>query len=152
MKSYSELLDEFKEISAELEKLIIKFPKEKVEITVFDKWSLKNVVSHLNHWMEHDILCLESLQNGIVPFWEPDVEEFNRKGVEARKDYSWDIVFKEFLDLKAKLINIFKNLELDLENARIWPDKNETPRRFLEEDIKHWRDEHIKSLNDFFNK
>ena len=150
MKNYSELLNEFTKISEELDNLIQKFSSERREEVVFDKWSLKNVVSHLNHWMIHDLDCLNVLLNGKVPYWEPDVEEFNRKGVEARSNNNWDQVYTEFVELKNKLLTLYKEIPEDLRNKRIWPDKNETPTRFLEEDIQHWRDEHITSLNNFF--
>ncbi len=152
MKSYSELLDEFTKISEELDILIRKFPAERREEIIFDKWSLKNVVSHLNHWMVHDLDCLNALLANKVPYWEPEVEEFNRKGVEARSNNNWDQVYFEFVELKNKLLNLYKEIPEDLRYKRIWPDKNETPEKFLEEDIKHWKDEHIYGLNKFFDE
>ncbi len=149
MKSYSELLDEFKKISDEFGTLTQKFPAEKREEIVFDKWSLKNVISHLNHWMIHDIDCLNALLDNKVPYWEPNVEEFNQKGVILRSNNSWNQVYLEFVDLKQRLIDLYSNYPEYLRNDRIWPDKSETPTRFLEENIKHWRNEHIVSLNDF---
>lgn len=150
MKSYSSLLDEFTKISEELDYLIQKFPPKQREEIVFDKWSLKNVVSHLNHWMIHDLDCLNALLANKVPYWEPEVEEFNRKGVEERSNNSWEQVYLEFVELKNNLLNLYKEIPEDLRYKKIWLDKNETPTRFLEEDIKHWRDEHITSLNDFY--
>lgn len=152
MKSYFGLLDEFKKISDELENLIQKFPSDRREEIVFDKWSLKNVVSHLNHWMKHDIDCLNALLNEQVPYWEPNVEEFNRKGVCLRSNNSWNQVYLEFIELKQRLLDLYSNYPEYLRNNKIWPDKNETPAKFLEEDINHWRDEHVVSLNDFFKQ
>jgi hypothetical protein len=43
--------------------------------------------------MIHDIDCLENLAQGMKPFWEPDVEEFNQLGVEMRKDKTWSEVY-----------------------------------------------------------
>jgi len=152
MSDFNKKLLEFKEIALILEGLIIKFPINKREEIVFDKWSLKNVVSHLNHWMKHDIDCLEATTKGVVPYWEPDVEEFNRKGVEARKNNSWEEVYSEFAKLKTELIELYGSISPELQNKKIWLDSNHTPIRFLEDDIKHWRDEHIKGLNNFYKK
>jgi hypothetical protein len=152
MKNYPELLYEFKNISLELENLIQKFPSERREEIIFDKWSLKNVVSHLNHWMIHDIDCLENLIQGKEPFWEPDVEEFNQSGVEARRNKSWDEIYSEFIDLRKKTIDLYTKLPTVLQNKKFWNNKNETPTEFLKEDNAHWRDEHIASLNDFFKQ
>jgi hypothetical protein len=150
MKSYPELLDEFRKIAEELESLIQKFPQGKQEEVIFDKWSLKNVVSHLNHWMVHDLDCLNALLDSKVPYWEPNVEEFNRTGVELRASNSWNQVYLEFVDLKQRLLDLYSNYPEYLRNNKIWLDKSETPTRFLEEDIQHWRDEHIASLNNFY--
>ena len=150
MNDYSTLLNIFKGISDELDDLIQKFPPEKREEIVFDKWSLKNVVSHLNHWMIHDIDCLENLLRGSEPYWEPDVEDFNQKGVEVRKNKSWDEIYSEFLELKEKMVTLYKELPVDLRAKKFWTDRHENPTEFLKEDINHWRDEHVVSLNNFY--
>ncbi len=151
MGNYLELINTFNEVDKKLDNLIQKFPSERREEVVFDKWSLKNVVSHLNHWMVHDLDCLNALRDNKVPYWEPDIEEFNRKGVEARSNNNWEQVYSEFVELKNKLLNLYKEIPEDLRNKKIWPNKNETPEKFLKEDIKHWRDEHIFGLNKFFD-
>lgn len=150
MEDYKNNIQLFKKISDELEFLILKFPKEKREEVIFDKWSLKNIVSHLNHWMTHDIDCLTSLLNGQIPFWEPDVEVFNAKGIDQRKNIPWDVIFSEFVGLKGKLIELYESIDENFINKKIWPDKNQTPLRFLDDDINHWRDEHINQLESYY--
>lgn len=150
MDNYSYLLSEFKNTSEELNKLIQKFPSKKREEISFDKWSLKNVVSHLNHWMIHNLNCLDSLAQGKVPYWQPDTDEYNLQGVEKRKNWTWEEVYSEFLDLKAKQILSYENLPKELREKKFWEDRRHTPFSFLEKDITHWRDEHIVSLNNFF--
>lgn len=152
MDSYSALLNKFKKISGELDSLIQKFSQERREEILFDKWSLKNVVSHLNHWMLHDIDCLENIIQGTEPFWEPDVEIFNQRGVEARKNKSWDEIYSEFVNLKNRVIDLYTKLPTGLYDKKFWNGKDETPTEFLKEDITHWKDEHIASLNYFFKK
>jgi hypothetical protein len=152
MKSYPDLLLDFEKVSDKLTKLIQFFPVSKIEDVVFDKWSLKNVVSHLNHWIIHDIDCIKSLIAGKVPHWEPDIEVFNTRGVDKRRDLNWDIIFNEFLKLKNELLNLYKNLGEEYRHKKIWPDKNETPYKFLNEDIKHWQGEHISQLEEYFKK
>lgn len=152
MKSYSELLVEFKKVSDELGNLIQKFPSERREEIIFDKWSLKNVISHLNHWMEHNINCLNCLVRGEIPYWQPNIDDYNSQGVDVRKNWSWEKVYSEFLDLKAEQILSYENLPKELREKKFWPDRRHTPISFLDTDIVHWRDEHIVSLNEFFNR
>lgn len=151
MEEYNRHLTKFKEIEDKLQILILKFPANRREEIIFDKWSLKNVVSHLSHWMDHDIFCLNSFLNNIEPFWEPNVEEFNSKGVETRKDKKWEEVFSEFVELKSKLLNLYSKIPSNLVNKKIWEDHNETPLSFLNEDVIHWQNEHIKQLEEFLN-
>jgi len=146
MKKYQEELNKFVEIEEKLEGLIESYPAEKREEILFDKWSLKDVVAHLNHWMIHDIDCLENLLRGDEPFWEPDVEEFNQRGVEERKNRPWDELYSEFIGLIKQLASLYKNLPEDLQNKRFWKDKTETPLTFLREDINHWEAGHIPFL------
>ncbi len=151
MENYRELLQKFKYVKQQVKDLIDQFPENKREEILFDKWSLKDVVAHLNHWMVHDIDCLENLLKGEEPYWEPDVEEFNTKGVNARKDKSWDELYVEFTGLIEKLTKLYENLPEELQNKKIWKDKDETPLKFLEEDIHHWEGEHIPALEKVIN-
>lgn len=147
MQSYSKLLGEFVKVSEELDNLIQKFPPERREEIIFDKWSLKNVVSHLNHWMVHNINCLECLIRSKIPYWQPDIDEYNQQGIETRKDWSWEKVYLEFTDLKEKQILSYENLPREFQEKKFWEDRKYTPAIFLDQDITHWRDEHIISLN-----
>jgi hypothetical protein len=136
-------INTFKEIKDELTKATTRFSSQQREEKVFDKWSLKDVVAHLSNWMIHDTDCLKALKKGKEPYWEPDVDEFNKKGVESRKNRAWDEVYKEFIDLGNELINLYETLPGELREKQIWEGKNQTARRFLQEDIEHWRDEHL---------
>lgn len=146
--NFDKLLNEYKNIQHEVKTLIDKYPEEKREKIIFDKWSLKDVVAHLNHWMEHDINCLENLLSGTEPHWYPDVEEFNKSGVDSRKNKTWDEVYEEFISLSENLIKLYKDLPINLRNKSFWKNRNETPITFLDEDISHWQGEHIPSLKD----
>lgn len=152
MNSYIDFVNKFKKISEELDDLIKKFPAERREEIVFDKWSLKNIVSHLNHWMLHDIDCLELLMQEKEPYWEPNVEDFNKKGVEERKGRSWESIYSEFQDLKERLVGLYLNLPTKLRDKKFWSNKSETPTEFLKEDINHWRNEHVAQLENYFKK
>src|SRR6266404_433618 len=138
MNKYSGLLAEFKLVKTEVKNLICRFPAENREEFLFDKWSLKDVVAHLNHWMVHDIKCLEDLKNGKKSYWEPDVDDYNKKGVEARKDMSWEELYEEFDDLQKRLILLYENIPEKLYEVDIFDDHKENTFTFLRGDIEHW--------------
>ncbi len=139
-------IEEFNSVSQKITQILENFPSESRTKILFDKWSLKDVIAHLNNWMVHDIDCLTALKENREPYWEPDVDEFNRKGTEERKGIVWGSLLTEFLTLKNTLLNIYKTLPNDLWDKPIWKDKHENARLFLEEDINHWKGEHLGVL------
>lgn len=146
-------IDQLKKVRADILHFASQYPADKREIAIFDKWSLKDVIAHLSNWIVHDIDCLEALKEGREPYWEPDVDEFNARGVKERKSKSWNEIFDEFGNLSQKLVEIYEKLPDDLWEKDIWKGRGQTAKRFLHEDIEHWRNEHLtviihKSLGD----
>ena len=139
-------VEKFEGIRNEVTSVINRFPKEERLDVLFGDWSLKDIVAHLNNWMIHDINCLKALKEGKEPYWEPEVNEFNRIGIEARKAMGWEEVYKEFVDLGEELLKLYSTLSDNLWNKPIWKGKSETAERFLEEDISHWEGEHLGDL------
>ena len=146
MKKYQTEIDKLQEIHNKVKSLIDQYSPEKRELLIFDKWSLKDVVAHLSAWMEDDLKALDNLMEGKKSYWEPDVEEFNERGVESRKRKLWEEIYFEFTSLIDKLIDLYRNLPVELQNKKVWQDREETAMKFLEEDINHWEEEHIPSL------
>jgi hypothetical protein len=128
---------------------IDKFPESQRLAVLFDTWNLKDIVAHLSNWMVHDIECLSALKEGKEPYWEPDVDGFNAKGIEIRKNKSWEEVYKEFIALGNNLLNIYETLPENLWEVPIWKTrKDQTARRFLKDDIWHWETEHLGDLQE----
>lgn len=136
-------INQFKKVREDILLFVSKYPADKREQALFDKWSLKDVIAHLSNWLVHDIDCLRALKEGREPYWEPDVDDFNKRGIEQRKSLSWDDVFNEFSNLSDELIKIYETLPNDLWEKEIWEGRKQTANRFLREDIEHWRDEHL---------
>lgn len=141
-----EKIDEFIALRDQTKKLITDFPAESRLLTLFDQWSLKDIVAHLSNWMFHDIECLQSFLSGVEPYWEPDVNGFNLKGILVRKNMSWNEAFDEFMDLGKKLEKIYKNFPEHRWDELIWKKHSETARKFIDEDIAHLKDEHLGDL------
>jgi hypothetical protein len=143
-----EKLNEFEQVRKEVGYLIGAFPKTCRNKILFDKWSLKDIVGHLSNWMVHDIDCLTNLKKGVEPYWEPDVDDFNLRGVTTRKDWSWEKVVGEFGQLGEELTDLYKTLPDVLWDVPIWKKYSETARKFVQEDIDHWKNEHTGDLKE----
>ena len=138
----------FVDIKDEISSIIEKFPQERRLDMLFDKWCLKDVVAHLSNWMVHDIDCLRAVKEDREPYWEPEVDEFNRKGVNERKEKPWNEIYGEFEKLRTELAKLYETLPDGLWNKPIWQGKNETAKLFLREDLSHWKNEHLGDLKE----
>ncbi len=139
-------------IRQELVELITLFPKDKKEEQLFGNWSLKDTLSHLSNWYQHDIRCLNALKKGVEPHWEPDINKFNKKGIELRKNWTWEQVYKEFIDLGDTLFKEYDTLPKGLWEKKIWKNRKHTPTIFVEDDICHFKNEHIVEIKKILKK
>ncbi|MFZ3302007.1 MAG: ClbS/DfsB family four-helix bundle protein [Microgenomates group bacterium] len=146
MKKYQPEIDRLKKVHQSVKELIDRYPTERRESVIFDKWSLKDVVAHLSVWLEDDVNALNNHMEGKESYWWPDVDEFNEKGVNARKELSWDEVYMEFTTLIGKLHEAYEKMPDDLFEKKMWGKHNGTPLRSINVDIEHWEGEHIPSL------
>ena len=115
--------------------------------TRFDEWTLADVLAHISGWDEYTVKTIKSWKEGQVPEWGGDVDEFNQKSVSSRKSMSWEELVVELESTGKALIESYRNLALEDWERPIWPDQPEfTPRRFLEDDLAHYRDEHLSQI------
>ncbi len=141
-------LNKFKTVKQSVIEAVNMFPSERHNDVLFDKWNLKDVLAHLNHWMIHDIDCLTALKENREPFWELNVDEFNKRGIEERKDKPWDEIYQEFILLGDQLITLYETLPSELWDVPIWKERKLTAKGFLEDDIAHWEGEHLGDLKE----
>ncbi|WKZ30964.1 MAG: hypothetical protein QY318_03915 [Candidatus Dojkabacteria bacterium] len=141
-------IEKFEAVRDQILDVIDQFPREQRETLIFDKWSLKDIVSHLNHWMEHDLECLDSLKDGTEPFWHPDIDQFNLEGISARKDWTWDKVYNEFVQLSKQLLQTYRTFPVELWDKPIWEGRDLTPLKFLTDDIWHLEAEHLGDMKE----
>lgn len=139
-------IEEFKKARFNLHQAIDSFPKDKREEILFGKWSLKDIVAHISGWDLITIKTLKSIEKSKTPGWIGSVYEFNRNSVEKRKKWNWQKVYKEFVELGGKITNEYEGIPEDLWNKKAWKSRSFTPKKFLEIDIKHYRDEHLPQI------
>lgn len=141
-----ERIEEFKKARLNLLRAIDNFPKDKREEILFGKWNLKDTVAHISGWDLITIKTLRSVKKSKSLNWVGSVYEFNKNSLEKRKKWSWQKVYKEFVKLGGEITKEYEGVPEKLWNKRIWKNRSFTPQKFLEIDIRHYRDEHMPQI------
>lgn len=137
------LIKEFEEAKQDLIKIINSFPEEKREKTLFDKWSLKNLLSHLTGWGNYQISTLKQFKRGAEPIVPKSLKSsINDVFVSKRSPWSWNKVYDEFLRISQDLIDEYRGLPGKLWKKEIWKNKKTTPQEFIKIEINHYRKTH----------
>lgn len=125
--------------------IVDSFSGDKQNVPFLGKWTLKDILAHINNWDNYLLESLYSLQNGTkCPYWGK-IQEFNEKGVNERKNKNWSQLRDEFIKLGLSVIGLLKKSP-DLLDIRYWPNKKYTPAKFLEIESGHYLN-HIENLN-----
>lgn len=66
-------------------------------------WSARQLLAHLQAWNVEILGNLRQLEGGAAYIREHDVDEFNRRAVEERKDWTWDEVLKHLCESQRSL-------------------------------------------------
>lgn len=135
----------------ELRRLLNVFPEEMREDKLFPKWSLKDFVAHLTGWAVLDLEFLAALRIGEEPSWEPNIDEFNDRSVQARKNRSWEEVYEEFVTSYLRLLEAYQKLPALLWKKKFRHDQSLTPEENLQEDIEHLG-EHLAQIREVLRR
>lgn len=141
-----DLVDEYKQVRLEFIQIISKFPENKREEVLFDKWSLKDIIAHLSGWTDHQIDVFRDLKIGKIPESPGLVKNYNDEQVNKRSKWSFEKVLEEFLSSTDKLIKEFENLPKSLLDKKIWPDKRFTPKIYFEFELEHYTKVHLPQI------
>jgi len=138
-----DLTNELKTAKAKLIRLVDSFPREKRELVLFDKWSLKDILSHLSGWAKYQIETLKQIKRGDEVRSPKNLKiTINESLVSLRQKWSWDKVYQEFLRLSEELVNEYENLPEKLWKRQIVKSKQPTVEDFIKIEINHYRKTH----------
>lgn len=144
------LLEILKVAHDELVDLAKKFPPDKRNTILFNKWSLHDILAHISAWNKIDAYHTERVRDGKNFEWIYDVDKFNEDEIEKRRHWVWNKIFEEFNQSGKYLIEIFQNLPDDVWDRTCGPDSKFSPQRFFEAQIKHYRDAHLPAVRKVF--
>ncbi len=140
------LIKEFAEARKALIAALNKFPKEKIEEKLFDKWSLKEVVAHFTGWDRYFTQAVKLLkQKKTMPFWE-SVRDFNENSVKRAVRVDWKKIYQEFVKVGDKFIEEYQKIPSELANRLFWKNKKYTPLDFLKINIGHYKNNQTKEI------
>ena len=140
------LLNSYKEARKSFIQAVDKFPKQKREEALFDKWSLKQLITHIAGWDNCIADNVRYLKEGKEPPFYGTVNDFNAKSVETGKDWSWDKAYQKFIKGGERVIKEYESLESDLWSIPFWAGKNSTPEKFFKIVTKHYSHEHLPQV------
>ena len=143
MKNISKLIKEFKKAREGLIVLIDQFPKDKRKETLFDKWSLKDIIIHLTGWAEHQqetLKALKTKRESISPQNLKNLINTDLVSKKARTD--WTTLYNKFVKISGQLIAEYEDLPKELWKKKIWKDKDTTPVEYVKIEINHYKNTH----------
>lgn len=137
------LVSEFKQARKNFIRLINTFPKERIELILFNKWNLKNILAHLSGWAKYQKDTLRQLKKGIKIEVSKNLKDsINNDFVASREKWHWDRVYHEFLKLSRDLIKEYESLPAGLWKNKIYHDKKDTVEDFIKIEINHYSKTH----------
>lgn len=147
-KDISELINKFKKVRLAFMGEVQQVPENKQESELFDGWSVKDILLHLEGWDIYHLECLTAFREGSEPLWigyGAEEDAFNAANVKEGRKQDWDTVYSNFVEAGGELINTCWEYPEALWNKRIWEDKEDTPEDLLNASIGHY-EEHLKQL------
>ncbi len=136
-------VNDYKEARAEIIGIINCFPIGKENDLLFDKWSLKNIVSHLSGWATHQIRALKDVKAGVASNAPADMKfKINNKYVAARAKKAWPAAYREFQLLSGKLLKDYQILPDKLWKNPVWNDDPTTPLDLIKIETNHYHRTH----------
>lgn len=128
------------------------FPAKDWEKILFDKWSLKQILIHLTGWADYQVQTLEEFQEEKEPVIPDRLKERINDDLVAKKgNEAWKKVYADFLKTEASLISQYKKLRDKDWDRKIWKDRQTTPRKFINLEIKHYKDTHGPQIQHLLN-
>lgn len=137
-------IEEYKEAHEDLLELLEMFPQEKLEEALFDGNSIKTLVRQTTLAAIFLIALLEDFQEGRELVWEDPYEE--ELSPVAYADAEWEDLYDDLRVSGDRLFEVFEDFSEDLWDAKIWKERTLTPRKMVEIDTDHYRNNLIEEI------
>lgn len=78
-------------------------------------------------------------------------KDFNDKITSDTESQLWNRVYEDFVQSSSKLVEAYKKLPASLWDKQIWPDKQMTPKEYIQLEINHYSKEHLPQIRELIN-
>lgn len=140
------LISKLKDARKQIIEAVNCVPGNKTQALAFGEWTLKDLLSHLSGWAEYQIKVLQLFKKGQEPGEYGSTSDFNRNAVNKRQDKNFDDVKNEFECSSALLIQEYESLTEKQWRAPLWHDKQITPQKFINIEIRHYAQTHLPQI------
>lgn len=140
------MIQQFAKARQEFIDAVERFPKDKRAMVLFDRWSLKEILTHIAGWdncIANNIICIKKNQE---PPHYGKVDDFNKNSVEKGRRWNWERAYKEFIKGGELIVREYGSLPEALWDKKFWPTKNSTPRKFLQIVTHHYLRDHLPEI------
>ena len=141
-----EKIKDLEKARIELKKVIDEFPEGRREEILFDKWSLKDTLSHFSGWNMLRVQQIKDFLVGNPVTWLEDWDGFNWENVNSRRSKTYDEVYAEFVKSMDDVIKGFQSIPQDMVENPWWPGHPYNALSSIQTDIGHWRDDHLPGI------
>lgn len=146
------LISDYQKARQSFIKAIDMFPKDKREEVLFDKWSLKQLITHLSGWDNYIANSAKYLKYDQERPFYGSVDEYNAKSVAKGKDWSWIKAYNEFIKGGGRVIKECEKLDDGLWNTMLWINKSSTLEKFIKIQTKHYLHEHLPQVTKYIER
>lgn len=137
------LINQLKEARENLIKIVDEFPEKERETIFFGQWSLKDILSHLIGWANHQIDILGKLKrNEGIELPKNLKNSINIDFVSAKRKVNWGKIYQEFVNVSKNLIQKYESLPNRLWKKKFHKDRKTTPEDFIDIEIRHYNNTH----------
>lgn len=147
-----ELIEDFKQARLAIIQALDGFPKGKREEVLFEKWTLKDLMAHMNGWNIIGTKAVRNLKQGKTAPWAGNIDEFNKLNVKKRKDWSWEKIYKELVKVSKEFFEEYESLPEELWGKKYWPNRNYTPKIIFKIELKHYKETHLPQILKFVKR
>jgi hypothetical protein len=137
---------ELEEVVNKLITLVDEFPIKLRDKSLFDKWTIREVVIHITGWNLQRIGELEDIIAGKEIEIINDYDLFNRQVIIQKRYQDWNAVHQDLKMSCRDLVSAFKAVPEEIALKKVWPQHSMTPAKMIQIDIEHIQDEHITQL------
>lgn len=142
-------IDEYREVRDDLVSLIEMFPQDKLDEELFDGISIKVLLRNIILAEIYLIAILEDFKEGREIPWEDPYEEDLSPLIHP--DSEWEDLYDDLGFSGERILQALEDFPSELWDAKIWKDRNLTPRRLIELDIQQYRDGYAEEISKYIS-